>query len=142
MALDVSGEAALQFQPLGRGFDDPVRARDEGELFETARVDEAEGVRYEQGWGIGVDEEGAGLAGPLTGEIEEGDRHPGVGQMRGNPGTHRAGADDRRGPDPLTQARPPGRVYREPVPGPAAWTSHGFFARSGPLRGAGEPGVV
>ncbi len=86
----------LDVQALDHGLHDPVHVGDAPQVFvEASRGDQLPRVRREEGVGL----QGTRPLQPFRGcggcEVEEERRHAGIGEMSGNLGAHRAGAEDR-----------------------------------------------
>ena len=99
--VDFAIERLFDVQAFDHGFDDPIAVGDVGEVvleiagrheLGRARRHERSGFRFQHLLdGAGGERIAVGRA--LRDDVEQPNRHPGIGELRGDTGAHDAGAD-------------------------------------------------
>ena len=106
--IDLAQQGAFEVEILDHGFDDPVALGEQrkmilevsgGDQAGKARLHEGRGLgladRIQAGFGNAVADGGRRIGGGVRrNDIEQVGTHPGVGQVRGDAGTHGSRAED------------------------------------------------
>ena len=109
---DAAEKVLLDSEVFDDGLDDPVRMSEARQIVEAGSRDQPPAVRREEGLRPHGFQPVQALARRVGGEVEERDRHTGVGQMRGELCAHRPGAQHGGRPDQSGGLRPRGPPRR------------------------------